>query len=321
MHKEIKYLSKLIDFVTKIGKESEHLLVFRGEKKDYTESALVPFIYRNDYIYNEENIYKESQRFNDNEFNSDKTAFDKLSRIQHYSAPTRLIDVSEELFSAIYFSIAEKKIIELKRKDGETKKEFKDRKDSNDAIIYLFEIDKNKIKYYDSDTISVISNLAKIPLSNDINEKSKKRLLCDISKFKNKIKKFNKQKSVKFLRHEIREEKPQFEAIINPEHLTSIQFVYPKFTSNRVNAQKGAFLLFGLNPEDACLPIKLVDEKGLLLDGNINHPIKKIHKAILKYDHIRKMQKELKALGIRKPFIYPEIDKVSEYLVKKYETA
>jgi len=320
MNKEIKCLSELISFATEIGAKSEHLLVFRGEKKDYVESALVPFIYRDEYISKEENIYKESQRFNDKEFNTDKTAFDKLSRIQHYSAPTRLIDVSEELFSSIYFSIAEKEIIKLKRNDGETKKEFHARKDSDDAIIYLFEIDRKKIKYYDSDTISVISNLAKIPLSNTLNEKSKKSLLCDASKFKGKLKKFNKQKSVKFLRHEIREEKPQFEAIIDPEHLTSIQFVYPKFTSNRVKTQKGAFLLFGLNAEDASKPIKLIAEKGdLELNSSVNHPVIKIHKAILKYDYICEMQKELKSLGIRKPFIYPEIDKVSEYLVEKYK--
>lgn len=320
MSKEIKSLSELISFATEIGSNSEHLLVFRGEKKDYIKSALVPFIYRDGYIYNEENIYKESQRFNDKEFNTDKTAFDKLSRIQHYSAPTRLIDVSEELFSSIYFSIAEKEIIELKRNCDETESEFQARKDLDDAIIYIFEIDRNKIKYYDSDTISVISNLAKIPLLNTTNEKSKKRLLCDALTYKDNIKKFNKQKSVKFLRHEIREEKPQFAAIIDPVHLTSIQFVYPKFTSNRVKMQKGAFLLFGLNAEDASQPIKLMDEKGYLkLESNANHPIIKVHKAILKYDHICKMQEELKSLGIRKPFIYPEIDKVSEYLVGQYK--
>jgi hypothetical protein len=322
MDKNINRLSELIDLVAEIGRKTDSLLVFRGEKKDYGDTALVPFVYRNDnYISNEENIYRESQRFNDNEFNIDKTAFDKLSRIQHYSAPTRLIDVSEDLFSAIYFSIAEKNAEVLEKLSTETEKEFLARKNSHDAVIYLFEIDKEKIKYYDSDTISVISNLAKIPLSNTDNEKSKETLLNDVNKYKNDIKKFNKQKSVKFLRHEIREEKPQFKAIINPQHLVSIQFVYPKFTNNRVKSQKGAFLVFGLNNADASQTIKLIDEHGFLIksEDNKTHPVLEIHKAILKYDNINKMKEELKSLGIIKPFIYPEIDKVSEHLVEKYQ--
>lgn len=328
MDKEVTCLSELVNFVTEIGAKSENLLVFRGEKKDYTETALVPFIYRtNSYINNEDNIYKESQRFNDKEFNTDKTVFDKLSRIQHYSAPTRLIDVSEDLFSSIFFSIAEKEIPELEKKDSESEEEFQNRKkasDKSDAIIYLFEIDKNKIKYYDSDTISVISNIAKIPLSNSINKsKSKTQLLSDIEKFRDNIEEFNNQDSVKFLMHEIREEKPQFEGIINPKHLTSVQFVYPKFTSDRVKIQKGAFLLFGLNPKDASKPIKIIDDCGNLIkpDSSTEHPVINIHRFILKYDTISSMKKELKSLGIRKPFIYPEIDKVSEYLVEKYKTA
>lgn len=322
MDKDINHISELIDFVTETGDISDSLLVFRGEKKDYGNTALVPFVYRvNSYISNEENIYKESQRFNDKEFSVDKTAFDKLARIQHYSAPTRLIDVCEDLFSAVYFSIAEKNAETLKIKDTETEKEFQARKDSNDAIIYIFEIDKEKIKYYDSDAVSVVSNLSKIPLLKSNNKKSKEKLLKDVNKYNDDIKKFNKRKSVEFLRHEIREEKPQFKAIINPKHLTSIQFVYPKFTSDRVRSQKGAFLLFGLNDKDANQPIKLVDENGALIKSRTNaeHPVLNIHKAILKYDSINVMKGELISLGIRKPFIYPEIDKVSEYLVEKYQ--
>lgn len=306
MSVSIKSLSELVDLVAEIGACSKNLLVFRGEKRDYGKAALVPYIYRDDYIVSEEKIYRESQKFNDEEFYVDKTAFDKLSRIQHYSAPTRLIDVSEDLFSAVYFAIAEK---ELKVSEGK----------ADDAIIYLFEIDRDKIRYYDSDTVSVISNLAKIPLYSSSNDKSKEQLLADALKFK--VKEFNEQPSAKFLRHEVREEKPHFEAIIDPEHLTSIQFVYPKFTSNRVRTQRGAFLLFGLNVEDASKPIKLIDEKGDLIKAKklVDYPVKVIHKFVLKYDYIDKMQKELKSLGIRTPFIYPEIDKVSEYLVKEYK--
>jgi len=298
----VNSLSSLFNYILNIKEADNTILAFRGEKMDYGDTELYPSIYRSHYLLeNEDKIFRESQRFNNQEFVEDRTTFDKLSRIQHYSAPTRLLDISEDLMSALYFAT-----------------EKNDNDNDNDSILYIFEIDEKEIKYYDSDTVSVISNLAKIPLDNT-NEKSKRKLLCDIIRFKEKKgkDKFNKQKSVKFLKHEIREEKPQFKPIIDPKHLISVQCVRPKLTSGRIKSQKGFFLLFGLNPNDITKPIKLIDKKNKLLDNTkIQHPIKQIHKIKLK---THKIKTELEKIGIKKSFIYPDIDKVSEYLKIKYK--
>lgn len=296
--KEVKSIKEIISFVTDLKITNNILLAFRGETKDYKETALTPSLYRlPHYINNEELIYREMQRFNDNEFLNDITAFDKLSRMQHYSAPTRLLDISADIMSAIYFAIANKEDLE-----------------KDDAIIYIFELKEKQLKYYDSDSVSVVSNIAKIPLMDRNSLKSKNSLLCDVTKYRNKKRKFNQQKSSKFLRHEIREEKPQFEPILNPKDLTSIQCIYPKLTSSRIKSQKGFFLLFGLNPNNSEKPIKLIENDNLLDDSRVKHPISKIHKLRLKSSNIKKMKKDLKNLGVTEPFIYPEIDKVADYL-------
>lgn len=300
---DINSISELVKFVSKLGKKSKNLFAFRGERKDYKTTALMPFVYRDKYIENEDRIFRESQRFNDTDFGQDVSTFDRLSRIQHYSAPTRLVDVSEDLFSAIFFAIAEK----------ETKQ------DLEDALIYIFEIDKDLIKYYDSDTVSVISNLAKIPLRSNT-KKSKEAILDAVKNYSSNKSKFNKEMAIKYLIHEIKNEKPYFSEIIEPKHITSVQFVLPKFTNNRIRSQKGAFLLFGLNPNDFSKPIPLLDDKGeVFFAKEISHPFKAIHIANLKNKNISKMQKELLCLGIRKPFIYPEIDRVSEFLKNEYK--
>lgn len=301
-NKKIKSIEELVKFVSDIGKDPSNLLVFRGEQMDYKETSLHPLVYRDGYIENEDSIYRESQRFNDLEFSSDLGVFDRLSRIQHYTAPTRLIDVSEDLFSSLYFAIGEKS-----------------EQDKEDSIVYIFEIDKENVRYYDSDTVTVVSNLAKIPL-NSSSHKSKRMLLCDSLKFRGNKKEFNKQQSVKFLMHEIKHEKPHFANVINPEHITSIQFVLPKLTSNRVRSQKGAFLLFGLNPENPSKPISLL-ENGKLRNTieNVKHPVVKIHRAVLKSSRIKRMKQDLISMGIKKSFVYPEIDKVSEYLKELYK--
>ncbi|MBN2652372.1 MAG: FRG domain-containing protein [Spirochaetales bacterium] len=292
----VSSLSELISAVLKI--KTDHLLVFRGEEKDYKDSALCPSVYR-DYLSSEDKIYRESQRFNDEFFTGDKTAFDRLSRIQHYSAPTRLIDVSQDLLSAVFFA-------------------FDKKKDNEDAIIYIFEINEKKVKYYDSDAVSVLSNLAKISLKNEENDKSKEKIAKAANSYYEKIRLFNQDPSVKFLLHEIRDEKPQFDSIIDPKHIFSVQFVLPKLTSDRVKSQKGAFLLFGLNPEDFKKPIEIIENYELAnFDKKVQHPFVSIRTIRLRGSSIPKMRKELELLGINKPFIYPEIDKVSEFLKVK----
>ena len=105
--KSINSLSELVKEVCAIGKTTSATLMFRGEKKYYANTALQPKVYRDAYIKYEDVIFRESQRFNDLVFTQDMTVFDRLSRMQHYTAPTRLLDLSEDLLSAVYFAIAE----------------------------------------------------------------------------------------------------------------------------------------------------------------------------------------------------------------------
>lgn len=315
----ITSLSDLLKLVSEIElTDDKNILVFRGEEKDYKDTALIPLIYRDGYVASEHTIYRESERFNDNDFTKDISTFDKISRIQHYTAPTRLIDVSEDLFSAVYFAIAE--VNQEKERDKYFIKNTAP--DSLDPVIYIFEINHKKIKYYDSDTVSVVSNLAKIPLTNiGTPLKSKEEILSSIKRTGN-IEEFNQQSSIKYLLHEIKNEKPHFESIIIPSHLTSIHFVLPKLANNRLKSQKGAFLLFGLNSSDVTQPIKLLNNNSLIpASDDTDHPIEKLHILRLSYDHIESMKKELLKIGIKKSYIYPEIDKVSEFLKCKYKNA
>ncbi len=291
-------INEVIEIVLSISKTHElNPIYFRGETKDRIDGALSPSVYRSTYIEKEHIIYREMQRFNDNEFTTDKTAFDKLTRIQHYEAPTRMIDISEDLLSALYFAVENPK------------------QDSN-AIIYAIEMDYKKIKYYDSDAVSVVSNLAKLPLENNENAKSKRALIQDLRECGDDRDSFNEKESVGFLLHEIKEEKSYFSPIIEPKHLKSILCVKPKYTNSRIKGQKGAMLLFGLNTFDIYRPLSLFEAYGNIAIFNSSlseelHPICNITKIVLSKD-INKAQ--LSKLGITKPYIYPEMDKVSDYL-------
>lgn len=296
---KVSSIGQLIDFIGTIKKKNnENCLYFRGENNDFGASAFQPSIYRKYSVLNQENVlYREMQRFNEHEFHTDRTAIDKLARMQHYNSPTRLIDISEDILSATYFAL------ENKGSD-------------NCGVVYIVEIDEKKIKYYDSDAVSVIANLAKLPLVSNVNQKSKKEVGRSAYKFLNDLKKFNEEDSVKFLLHEIKEEKSYFESIIDPEHIFSIQCVRPKYNNLRLHTQKGAFLLFGLNKHDAERSIDFIHEidEKLFINNTDNHPIVKIHKVIL--DNKIEL-KDVEKLGVTLPYIYPEIDRVGNYLKQK----
>lgn len=297
-------LSQLVKEVARLKLEhDQNFFVFRGEGQYWKDTALVPGVYRKpEFLKKEHTIFKEMQRFNDKDFTSDTSSFDYLSRIQHYSAPSRLLDVSEDLLSAVYFAV-------------------ENHNPSNgDAVVYVLEIDHNKVKYFDSDAVSVVANLAKLPLKSQNNKKSKHALLekvKDVLALRSEeysIVKFNRCESAKFLVHEIGNEKPHFRNIVNPEHIISTYFVWPKLTSNRLRSQKGAFILFGLNFYDEEKPISLIKGGRLFRDEYAPTPLVNLHVFALKKHRVSKIKEQLYALGIKKPFIYPEMDKVAEYL-------
>lgn len=298
---DAKSIDELVRIVLTLEKTDQgNVLYFRGENSDYGENALTPSVFRQ-FLHREHQIYREMQRFNDHEFATDKTVFDKLARMQHYLAPTRMLDMSEDVLSALYFSLDA-------RKDGET------------SAVYVLEIDSDMVKYYDSDTVSVVANLVKSPLNDGATgDKSKKSLHRDGVRFLHDKDGFNQQLSVKFLLHDIGEEKSYFRSLLDPLHLFSVLCVKPKYTNQRLLGQKGAFLLFGMSLNDASKPIRLLQNDpsqadALRLNASLSsdwHPIRKLTKIRISCTI---NQRSLSMLGITKPYIYPEMDKVAEYL-------
>lgn len=106
-----------------------------------------------------------------------------------------------------------------------------------------------------------------------------------------------------------------FQDILDPKDIFRIVAVKPKLTSQRLQSQKGAFLLCGLNKADVEGTIALVHAGGLLNPDADEHPVLSMTKIVLS-EHIT--IKQLEKLGISKSYIYPELESVSQYLTAKY---
>ena len=75
-------------------------------------------------------------------FSECRSTLDHLVQMQHYGLPTRLLDVSMNPLVALYFASEE---IGSNGRDGS---------------VCLFAVPESKVKHYDSDTVSVLTNLA-----------------------------------------------------------------------------------------------------------------------------------------------------------------
>ena len=119
---------------------------------------------------------------------------------------------------------------------------------------------------------------------------------------------------LKKLLHYIREDKSYFKPIINPNDIGKILAVKPKLDNPRIVRQQGAFLIFGAESFFVYNSTKPMPEikKDWIIKGNNNN------KIIIKSSKKESILKELDKLGINKSTLFPEIDKVADYIKEKY---
>ena len=138
---EINSIKDLIDALEELREPKEgHTRFFRGHS-NAKKYKLKPSIYRKDnkYYHNEDNIIRDAIINNPDEFSDKDTLFDTLVKLQHYGYPTRLLDLTSNLLVAAYFAV---------------------RNVDEDGEIIVFDIPNNDIKYFDSDTVSVLSAIS-----------------------------------------------------------------------------------------------------------------------------------------------------------------
>lgn len=162
-------INSVADFITKLKKnelDEGYVRYYRGERKNY--GCIKAGIFRdgNKNICEHE-IYNDIINKRPEEFDNCKTTFEHLVKMQHYGAPTRLLDITSNplvaLFFACYFASQKK---EEKAKEA--------------PIVYLMDIKENIIKNHDSDSITLLSNLARFDDNNEIDkQRSCKRLILD----------------------------------------------------------------------------------------------------------------------------------------------
>lgn len=275
----IEKIESINKFSTKLVKKN--LLTktyYRGQQN--INWSVKPSVFRGNWINHEKDFIEEMLINNPHDFENANTTLEKLTKMQHYNAPTRLLDLTKNPYIALYFACEK-----IKNSD----------KKNYGEIVFFTTQDGQAEKYFDSDAVSIVSNLAMMPSEFNIGDDTLS------------IKDFNNQEDtdIQYLLHQIKYEKPHFLDIINPRDLHKCFIVHVKLENKRIINQQGLFLLVGMGkqkiePADVNANIYKIDSKKLIF--------------VIPENRKSEILRQLNTMNINKKFIYPEIDDVADYL-------
>lgn len=279
-------LAEFIDQMTAYADAQPFFKSYRGQRNAAWPDT--PGLFRPDLAklaQNEKRAVRDLVSVHPGEFKDDETMFDRLVRMQHFGLPTRLMDVSQNPLVALYFAT-----------DPGPKGE------ESDGAVTAFAIPEEREKYFDSDSVSCLANLANMTTKEKDEIIRLRQLRLKGTTRKAEIARVNDEDIYKRLHQFIRAEKPHFLPIIDPIDLFKPYYVHPKMSNRRILSQAGGFIIHGLVP-----PRKI----------NFAHPIEETRVMIPK-DAKGPLRKALELLGISDSTLFPELDRAANRIKATY---
>jgi len=221
--KNLEELNILINNIEEIynslKEEYNFEIVFRAPSKNNKnliriEDEKTSLFKNKNLIGNERLIYKDFIASNPNEFEN-MTTFDILTKMRHYEVPNRLLDVTSDPLLALFFACGQKN-------DGS-------------KTVFLYLVKEKNIKYYDSDTVTVLSVLSKL------RKKDKKNLKYIVDIFsKNKKSEIYKNFNLYIIKHKGDFNVSNLEEMLNKEKFSiedmiKLEFLFENYLIDSKN--------------------------------------------------------------------------------------
>ena len=217
------------------------------------------------------------------------SAIEQWVLAQHHGLKTRLLDITRNPLVAL-FNACEK--CDANGKDGR---------------LHIFAVPKEMIKPFNSDTISIIANFAKLRyaeqnlLLSKTGEGTDEGEDLDLEK--------EREEALGRLYHFIRQEKPYFLENIDLSDLFRVFVVEPQQSFERIRTQSGAFLISVFHERF---------ERDEILNLNAEIPVYDYYTLKVPCGSKQDIMNDLSLLNITRESLFPGLDEATKAITQRY---
>ena len=211
------------------SEEREHPneMFYRGHAS--TDWDLHPTLARSpSYIRREADLMSQLASSHPEEFRDDSVFFQRLVRARHFELPCRLLDVTGDPLTALYYA-------------------SEPTPHNEDGLVQIFVVAREMVYPFDSDTVSLVSNFSRLSneqqlalLTHRLYYRTGSEMPTDTER---DWRQSRYRSAMNRLVHFIAREKPYWEDRIRPTDLFKVLLVKPESSFARLRAHDGAFLI------------------------------------------------------------------------------
>ena len=272
-----------LDLPERRGAASDFELYYRGEAKHW---KLRPSAMRRSQLRESEGqMLLDMMTRRPEDFSGMVSALDQWVLAQHHGLKTRLLDITKNPLVALFYA-CEGDLID------------------DEGRLHIFVVPHGLVKPYNSDSVSVIANFAKLTRAEQSLLLGKRRG-CD-------WRRLQYAQVMNRLYHLIGTEKPHFQRRIDLRDLFRVFIVEPQQSVERLRAQSGAFLISAFHERF---------ERDQIVGWNESIPSYHHYTLIIPPGCKSRILKELELLHVTRETLFPGLDETAKAVTSRHTMA
>lgn len=282
--------------------DDEVVIYFRGEALGSWQ--LTPSVMRQGYAAFESDMLLDLASKRPEEFNETSTALEQWVLAQHHELKTRFLDITRNPLVALFFACCDPVHAE------------------DDGMLHVFVVPKDLVKRFNSDTVAVIANLAKLTkgeqdlLLGKLTETEPRSHEQAIATISDRVRRLTGhgvsrvREAMDRLYQLIQDEKPHFRDQIDIRDLYRVMVIEPQHSPERIRAQSAAFLASAFHQRF---------EREEVLRWNENLPVYAHYSVPIMGEAKGTIAKDLQLLGFTRETLFPSLDESAKAVADAYQ--